>query len=130
MEQKAFTVNIPSKKYIREADYVGIYSGQDENKFESTGLTPVKSDMVDAPYVDEFPMAMMCKLIHTHEIGLHTQFIGEILDVIAEEEVLAENGRPDINKVEPVIYDNASRYYYGIGNKVLKAYSQRKESNK
>ncbi len=127
MENKAFTVNIPSVDYVKAADYVGISSGKNENKFEATGLTAVKSELVKAPYVREFPMSLICKLHDTVEIGLHTQFIGEILDVIADEELLNSKGMPIIEKVKPFIYDNSSRSYFEIGNNIGRAYSTRKE---
>ncbi|HSQ39228.1 MAG TPA: flavin reductase family protein, partial [Anaerolineales bacterium] len=57
----AFTVNIASEQYVKEADYVGLVSGRDVDKFAAAGLTPVKSDLVDAPYVAEFPMVLECK---------------------------------------------------------------------
>ncbi|UTB31857.1 MAG: flavin reductase family protein [Methanobacterium sp. ERen5] len=53
-ERKAFTISIPSEEYVAEADFFGIVSGKDENKFKKTGLTPVKSELVDAPYVGNF----------------------------------------------------------------------------
>ena len=56
MERKSFTVSIPSEAYTKEADYFGITSGKTVDKFSATGLTPVKSDLVDAPYVKEFPL--------------------------------------------------------------------------
>jgi flavin reductase (DIM6/NTAB) family NADH-FMN oxidoreductase RutF len=58
LERKAFTVNIPSEKHIKETDYVGIVSGKNADKFSATKLTPIKSDLVDAPYVNEFPLAL------------------------------------------------------------------------
>ncbi|OGL47356.1 MAG: flavoredoxin [Candidatus Schekmanbacteria bacterium RBG_13_48_7] len=130
VEQKCFTVCIPSEKYVKEADYFGMVSGKNENKFETTGLTPVKSDLVNAPYVKEFPFALECKLIHTHEIGLHTQFIGEILDIKADESVLDQNGRIDIEKVKPILYAPDVRSYYGIGKNLGIAFSLGKEIKK
>ncbi len=122
-ERKAFTVNIPSETHIKEADYFGIASGGKEDKLSVAGLTAVKSDLVDAPYIKEFPFVLECKLIHTLEIGLHTQFIGEILDVKAEESALGENGSLDIEKVHPVLYAPENRAYYGIGQYLGKAFS-------
>jgi len=84
IKRGAYTINVPSIKYMAEADYFGIASGTKTDKFEDTGLTPVRSDMVDAPYVDKFPLILECKVIHTHEIGLHTQYIGEIMDIKAD----------------------------------------------
>ena len=123
VKHKAFTVNIPSEEYIREADYFGTVSGKKEDKFSITGLTPVKSDLVDAPYIREFPLILECKVIHTFEIGLHTQFIGEVLDLKVEESVLGANGTPDIEKVKPVAFTPESRTYYGLGKFLGKAFS-------
>ena len=120
--RKAYTINVPSVKYAKEADYVGIASGKRENKFETTGLTPVKSDLVDAPYVDEFPMILECKVIHTYEIGLHTQFIGEIFDVKVDQATLTDKGLPDIVKVEPFIYGSEIQAYHRIGEKIADAF--------
>jgi flavin reductase (DIM6/NTAB) family NADH-FMN oxidoreductase RutF len=83
---------------------LGSVSGRNEDKFAATGFTPVKSKIVDAPYVKEFPLILGCRVIHVIEIGLHTQFIGEILDVKADESVLSEDGVPDIGKVSLLIF--------------------------
>ena len=125
--RKAFTVSIPSEQYVREADFAGIASGRDVNKFDVSGLTPVKGEFVDAPYVGEFPLALECRLSHTIEIGLHTQFIGEILDVKAEENVLGENGKPDALLVKTFGYDPGSRKYYATGRAIAEAFSIGKE---
>jgi flavin reductase (DIM6/NTAB) family NADH-FMN oxidoreductase RutF len=123
MERLAYTINIPSVDHVREADYVGMKSGKRENKFETTGLTPVKSDLVDAPGVDEFPMILECKVIHTLEIGLHTQFIGEILDVKVDDTALTDKGLPDMGKVAPFIYGTEIQSYHRIGDKIGSAFS-------
>lgn len=115
MDRKAYTVNIPSEKFAGQADYFGMASGRDVDKFEKTGLTPVKSDVVDAPYVGEFPLVLECKMIHFHEIGLHTQFIGEVVDVKADEAVLS-NGLPDMEKLKPMAFGPDIRTYHGLGN--------------
>ncbi len=130
MEQKAFTVSIPSQDYIREADYFGIVSGRKVDKFSQAGLTPEKSELVNAPYVKEFPFALECRLLHTLEIGLHTLFVGEIVDVKADESVLAEGGFPDIEKVKPLVFAPANQTYYGLGPYLGKAFSIGKELKK
>lgn len=127
MDKMAFTASIPSSKFVKQSDYVGIYSGRDENKFKSTGLTPLKSEFVDAPYIDEFPMVLHCKVIKTVKIGLHTQFIGEIIEITADENVLNEKGQPDISLINPFIYDNASRAYFAVGDKISDAYANTKQ---
>lgn len=123
MGKKAFTLNVPSEKYAREADYFGMVSGKNVDKFAAAKLTPVRSDLVDAPYVLEFPMVLECRVIHTFEIGIHTQFIGEILDVKSEESVLAENGSPHIGKVKPILFVPDARVYYKTGEYLGEAFS-------
>ncbi|MBW1990700.1 MAG: flavin reductase family protein [Deltaproteobacteria bacterium] len=115
MARKAFTISIPSEKHVREADFCGIASGREVDKFAKTGFTPVNSDLVDAPYVAECPLVLECRLTHTLELGLHTLFIGEILDVKADPEVLGERGLPDIEKVRPVVFGPEVRTYHGLG---------------
>ena len=127
VERRAFTISIPSEKYVKETDYVGIASGRDVDKFSNAKLTPAKSEVVDAPYVEEFPLVLECKLLHTIEIGLHTQFIGEIVDVKADEAVL-DNGIPDMKKVNPILFVPEARTYYGVGSFLGKAFSIGKEN--
>ena len=123
VQQGAFTINIPSEKHARCADYFGMASGKKVDKFNVSGLTPVKSALVNAPYIEEFPFALECKLIHKIEIGLHTQFIGEILDIKAEEGVLDEKGMLDIEKVRPFFYAPGANAYYRIGAFLGEAFS-------
>lgn len=123
IQRRAYTVNVPSEKFVKEADYFGIVSGRDVDKFAATGLTPVKSELVDAPYVQEFPMVMECRLVNTFDMGAHTQFVGEIIDVKVDEGVLDEKGLPDIQKVSPLVYTPEVRNYYGIGTLIGEAYS-------
>lgn len=122
VKRKAFTVNVPSETFMRETDFAGIFSGRDLDKFSRTGLTPVKSDLVDAPYVKEFPLIAECKLIHTHEVGIHTMFIGEIMDIKTEESFLTDEGLPDFEKVKPFLYSPINSRYYGIGAHIGDAY--------
>ena len=121
VKSQAFTISIPSVSQVKEADYVGNYSGRDQDKFAATGLTPVRSELVDAPYVKEFPLVVECRLVHTIELGLHTQFVGEVADVKADESVMT--GRMlDIKKVRPLAFTPDTQQYYGIGDLVGKAF--------
>jgi len=123
VERKAFTINIPSEDYVVEADYFGIVSGRDEDKFSKTGLTPVKSEIVDAPYVKEFPLILECKLVHQADLGMHIQITGEIMDVKVDEDVMDSRGIPDISKIKPFMYDPADMSYNGVGKKLGQAFS-------
>ncbi|MFC2156751.1 flavin reductase family protein [Acidobacteriota bacterium] len=123
VKRKAFTVNILSQDHAAEMDYFGMASGRREDKFAKTGFTAVKSDLVDAPYIAESPLVLECVLRHTHEIGVHIQFIGEVLDAKADESVLDEKGIPDIGKVRPMMYAPEGGQYHGVGPLLGKAYS-------
>ncbi|HEY5997269.1 MAG TPA: flavin reductase family protein [Candidatus Deferrimicrobiaceae bacterium] len=120
--RKAFTVSIPSERHAAEADYVGTVSGRDVDKFKATGFTPVRSEIVDAPYVAEAPIVIECRLVHQVDLGLHTLFVGGILDVKAEVDTIGEKGYPDITKVGPLVFDTAHRRYFGIGAFVATAW--------
>jgi len=123
VHRRAFTISIPSVAQVREADYAGLASGRSEDKIAAMHLTAVKSELCDAPYLAEAPVVLECKLAHTFELGLHTQFVGEILDVKAEEEVLGESGLPDIARVRPLIYSSGNQSYYAVGERVAQAFS-------
>jgi flavin reductase (DIM6/NTAB) family NADH-FMN oxidoreductase RutF len=123
IERRAFTINIPSEDYVDEADYFGIVSGRDHNKFSESRLTPVKSEIVDAPYIKEFPLILECELFHKVDLGMHIQVTGEIMDVKVEENVIDNNGIPDVSKIKPFMYDPAAVAYYGIGKNLGKAFN-------
>ncbi len=124
LTRKAFTVGIASENMVVEADYVGIASGRRYDKFAVSGLTPVKAERVDAPYVAECPVILECTLTHSHIVGVHTMMIGAIQDVKVNEDCLDPSGKyPDIAKVAPLIFDAGSGSYYGIGKFIAKAFS-------
>lgn len=123
MEKKAFTINIPSENYTKEADYFGMASGKKEDKFAKTGLTPVKSEIVDAPYIKEFPINLECKIIQVTEIGLHTQFIGEVMNIKIDDTIQEKGDQPIIEQIKPLIFAPDSRNYYAIGEQIAQAFS-------
>jgi flavin reductase (DIM6/NTAB) family NADH-FMN oxidoreductase RutF len=123
---KAFTVGIPSEEHWREADHVGIVSGRNTLKFKTTGLTMKPSELVEAPYVEEFPMTLECKLHETHELGLHTQYVGEVLNVLVDEDVLDQEDNVDIKKLRPIIFSPGSSKYHAVGKLLGKARTNRK----
>jgi len=123
VERKAFTVGIPDQEHIRQADYLGIASGRDTNKIAVAGLTSVRSELVDAPYIAEFPLSLECRLVHTADLGLHTLFVGEVVDVKIDEEALTPEGNADIRKIAPFLFDPGARGYYGVGELLGNAFS-------
>lgn len=128
--RKAFTVSIPSEAHVKEADYFGLVSGKTVDKFAVSGLTPVKSDLVDAPYVAEFPLVIECKLLHSFDIGLHTMFVGEIMDVKGDRGVLGEDGALDAQKLKPVFFDSGSCHYLKVGGSAGKAFDVGRDKGK
>ena len=110
---KAFTVNIPSSELIKYVDYAGRLSGKDVNKFKETGLTPIKSNLVNAPYIKEFPIVIECELTEYHDLGSHRQFIGKVIDVKVDEAILNADDRIDVNLLKPVVYGGGNYYETG-----------------
>ena len=125
--RKAFTINVPSETHARQADYFGMVSGKNVDKFAATELTPIRSSIVDAPFIEEFPLVVECRLLHSIEIGLHTQFVGEILDVKAEDSVFDEKGYVDIEKVRPILFEPEINTYHGVGKLLGRAFFMGKE---
>lgn len=122
-ERRAFTISIPGEAHVKQADFFGIVSGRLTDKFAATGLTAERSTLVDAPYVKEFPLVLECKLAQTVELGLHTQFVGYIIDVKADASVLNPNGTLDMDKIKPLIFAPDTQSYFGVGAFLGKAFS-------
>ena len=121
----AFTVSFATAEMVVPCDYVGIVSANDvPDKFEKAGFHAVKSEFVNAPVIEELPMALECKLIKFNEDGI---CIGEIVNVSAEECVLDENGKVDAGKLDPILYDSVTHAYWNFGEKVGQAFSDGKK---
>lgn len=122
LKRRAFTINIPGEKHVAEADYFGIVSGRDADKFKVTGLTAERAERVDAPTIAEFPLSIELKLIDSIVIGLHTQFIGQVMDIKADESVLGAGGMPDMRKLRPIAFAPTVRQYFGLGEMLGSAF--------
>ena len=123
----AFTISFATSKNVIACDYVGIISANDvPDKFAKAGFHATKSEYVNAPLIDELPMAVECKLHKFNEDGI---CIGEIVNVCADESVLDESGRVDAKKLDPIIYDSVSHAYWNFGEKVGSAFSDGKKIN-
>jgi len=118
MATKSFTINVPSAKYVAQMDYAGNISGHDEDKFDKLGLTAVKGDFVNAPYVAEFPIVIECEVTEMIELGSHVQFIGKVIDTKVDAHLLDKDKHIDIAQLQPVIY--GGDYYYGYGQRLAK----------
>ncbi|MBR2591956.1 MAG: flavin reductase family protein [Oscillospiraceae bacterium] len=124
---RAFTVSIADLEHMKEADFFGIASGNKiDDKFERTGFTAVKSDHVNAPVIEEFPVVMECELEQEIDTETFHAVVGKIVNVKAEEKVLAENGKVDASKLQALVFDQYQNDYYTIGERVGKAWGEGK----
>ena len=119
--RKAFTVSMATAKYMAACDYVGIVSGNKEpDKFAQAGFHAVKSEFVDAPLIEELPMALECKVISYDPEAC--RLVGQIVNVCADESVLTDDEKVDVAKLQPIIYDPMSHHYLVLGEKVGQAF--------
>lgn len=123
-ERGAFTISIADVDHIEEADFFGIATGNKMvDKFERSGLHAVKSDKVDAPVVEEFPVTLECKVAELQHTNYGFRVVGEIVNVLADEKVLDEKGKIDPTKLNAFVFDQFQNGYYKIGEKVGQAWS-------
>ena len=116
----AFTVSFGTASWVSACDYVGIVSANDvTDKFDRAGFHATKSKFVNAPLIDELPMAVECKLIKFNEDGI---CIGEIVNVCVDECALDDDGKVDVKKINPIIYDSVTHAYWSFGEKVGQAF--------
>ena len=119
----AFTLNVADVAHIEAADFFGIASGNKmEDKFERSGLTAVKSEKVNAPVVQEFPLTLECRVVEDKEEVYGHHVIGEIVGVLADENVLDEKGNVNPAKLNAFVFDQLQNGYYAIGEKVGQAW--------
>ncbi len=125
---KAFTVSLADREHMAEADFFGIATGNKmEDKFERTGFHARKSDFVNAPVIEEFPVVMECELAEIVDTENLYAVVGKIVNAAAEESVLSENGKVDPAKLSALIFDQFQSGYYVSGEKVGKAWNAGKE---
>lgn len=118
----AFTVSMATADYVKECDYLGVVSGNDvPDKLAKIGLHATRSELVNAPIIDELLMTLECKLVSYDEDSC--RLIGEIINVSADERVLNEKGKVDPEKLKPITYDSMNHAYLVLGEKVGNAFS-------
>lgn len=124
-ERMAFTISVTDASHIAESDYFGIVSGRNvKDKFSRTGMKAVKSSRVDAPIVLDYPLTLECRVVELqHTINGGFRVLGEIVNVIADSEILDEKGNVDPAKLNAVLFDPFQNGYYKIGEKIGQAWS-------
>ena len=125
LSRKAFTVSMADEDHVVECDYVGIVSAnQVPDKLARAGLHTTRSQFVDAPLIDELPMALECRFLSFDE---ETELLlGEIINVSAEEYILGEDGKIDPAKLRPISFDPVNHDYLALGEKVGRAFQDGK----
>ncbi|MDO4786077.1 MAG: flavin reductase family protein [Fretibacterium sp.] len=111
VDRGAFSVCVPSKRYMDQTDFCGIASGRSCDKFAAAGLTVESGPELGLPLVAEFPVCLECRLLHTFTVGSHDLFVGEIVSCSAEESVLDARGRLEPDALEALVYMPGDGYY-------------------
>ena len=121
LARKAFTVSMGTVDTVVACDYLGIASGNETpDKIARCGLSTFKSDFVDAPLIDELPMALECEVISYDPETC--RLVGRIVNVCADESVLGDNGKVDVRKLQPITYDPVNHQYLVLGESVGRAF--------
>ena len=121
-ERKSFTVSIADSKHVVEADYFGIASGNNtQNKFENSKLTATKSENVDAPIINEFPICMECEFVEYQDDKYGCGVIGKIVNVTADESVM-KGENVDISLLDAIAFDPYTHGYYKVTQRVGNAF--------
>ena len=124
---KAFTLSIATVDTLVISDYFGLVSGHKENKIEKAGVHVTRSEFVDAPVIDEYPLTLECKVLEMQEALGEMHVVGEVVNMQADESILDEQGKVDLGKLRPISYDSATHSYRVLGDIVGKAF---KDGNK
>ena len=109
-----FVINLTTRSLVKAADYCGVKSGRDTDKFTDTGLTPFPCSTVSAPMIKESPVAIECVVADEISLGSHVMFLGRVTAVSVREELIDEKGRLALEKADPVAYSHGE--YYALGD--------------
>ena len=115
-ESGEFVVNVPTTEILEQTDFCGVVSGKDVDKFSATGLTPESAEHVKPPLIRECPVNIECTVKKKVPLGVHHLFLGEVVCVHFDEEILDEEGRIDFTKVSPFVYNQGE--YWSLNKKI------------
>lgn len=120
--RKAFTLAVPGTDTLKESDFLGIASANKmPDKFERSGLHAVKSQQVDAPVITEYPVTLECEVVEMQSQPYGLRILGRIVNVIADQKVLDQNGKIDASRIGAFAFDQMQNGYYAMGEKVGQA---------
>ena len=121
--RKAFTLAVPGTDTLKESDFLGIASANKmPDKFERSGLHAVKSQRVDAPVITEYPISLECEVVEIQSQPYGLRILGRIVNVIADQKVLDQNGKIDASRIGAFAFDQMQNGYYAMGEKVGQAW--------
>ena len=121
--RKAFTLAVPGTDTLRESDFFGIASANKmADKFARSGLHAAKSERVDAPVIEEYPLTLECEVVDVQEQPYGLRVLGKIVNVLADEKALDEAGKIDAAKLNAFAFDQMQNGYYAIGERVGQAW--------
>ena len=113
----AFTLNLTNEDLARATDWCGVRSGRDYNKFAEMNLTPMKGVKVDAPYINEAPMSIECRVKQIILLGTHDMFIADVMNVLADKRFIdPQTGEFDLKKANLIAYSHGE--YFKLGEKI------------
>ena len=111
---KEFVVNLVGEKLVKAADFCGVKSGRDIDKFLKLGLTAGKASAVSAPLIQESPVNVECKVVNMLKLGSHDMFIGEVLAVNIDEDLINSKGKLELEKAKLAVFSHGE--YWGLKN--------------
>ena len=117
----AFSVNVPSVDLLKETDYCGIRSGSEADKVEVCQFKVFYGKLSTAPLIEQCLVNLECKVVHILDLGTHLLVVGSIEETYVSESCLID-GKPDVDKIKPLIYIEPTRQYRDFGGVVGKAY--------
>jgi len=114
-----FVINLTTEDTAYATDWVGVRSGRDFDKFKEMGLTPVKAHRVDAPYIEESPLCIECRVKEIIALGTHDMFIADVVNILADDQFINHgDGSFDMKNAKLLAYVHGK--YYGLGDLVGK----------
>ncbi len=112
-----FTINLASCDIVKAVDFCGVRSGKALDKFEKTGLTAIKGEKINAPIIEQCPINLECKVFDSMDLGSHTMFLADIVNVRVDEKLVDKNGRLMIEKANLLSYAHGT--YFSLGKGLL-----------
>lgn len=116
METGEFVINLTTEKLAYAADYCGVRSGKEVDKWKEMHLTPMHSDIVKPPCIAESPVNIECRVVKVEALGSHDLFMAEVVAVHVEDGYMDEKGTFHLEKAGPIVYNHGE--YYSLGRRI------------